>query len=104
MKYGKKFNPFGLFTIITLPSCLAKSNIEDSCKLLMGTLFSFSDMDSKVTISRKDLSKSVGWNLRKLDRKIKLLKDHKLIKSKQEDCRSLSTYTFLYHKIYDKNN
>ena len=101
MKYGEQFNPFGYFTGLFIPNCIAQSDLSDSAKLLLGRLFQYAGRDGKAFPGRKELKTELNWKIRKLDRYIKELKDRKLIKTYQKTEHSPSTYIFLYHEIYD---
>ena len=97
---GDKFNPFGLFVGAFIPNCVYCHNISDSAKLLLGRLYQYAGRDGKAFPTRKALSKEMCWQLGKLDRYIKELKEEQLISTYQANNHSPSTYTFLYHSMY----
>ena len=102
-KKARKFNPYMRFNGLFIPNCIAQSyKISDSAKILLGRLFQFSGQDGKCYPGRKRLCSELSWSLRKLDHKIKELKDLGLIKTEQKDDHSPSTYTFYNVKeFYD---
>lgn len=105
MQHGERFNPYLKFYGLFVPNSIAMSpKIPDASKLLLGRLMQFSGQDGKAFPTRKRLCVELGWNLRKLDRAIKDLKDHQLIEAVAVDPerhQSPNMYYFLYSDLYD---
>jgi len=104
LEYGKPFAPFTMFTGSIIPDCVMESTkISSSSKLLLGKLFQHAGKKDHCWPSRETLSKELGTVTSTLDNQIRELKELGLITTHKERSQSSSTYTILYHKIYDKN-
>jgi len=104
IKYGDIFNNHKGLSGLNIPDNIAESNLHDSSKILLGRLIAFTNKNGECSPTRKTLMKTLCWKKTKLDRNIQILKEKKLIKTKQKDYGSPSNYYFLWHPFYEKNN
>lgn len=99
--YGEPFNPYRVDTFAPAYECLLKSSLSDSDKLFLIKLYQYGGKDGKAFPKRKSLAADLAWSTSKLDKVIKSLKGHALIKTMKTGTHSSNQYIFLFHEIYD---